>query len=204
MDIIKIKNQITKCLRYAVSSIEVSEYFVSRNALSRHADIPEEIVGFQIIINNRERYHTFAVERDGAVKFTRMKEGISEHLTSSIRSYDFGMSLTNDIYQRDDVIGKFLEFWINKMARDVIEDTLTVYADAATRQFNTKHFLCSGFKVNRYLKAEMSFDALFEVLVRKHNETEWRAYRGIMQSGRVVSVVDQSTNMTVSLDDVFA
>ena len=65
---------------------EVRVNVVSPLDLTDHQLKCETIYGFEFIINNNERYHTFAVERDREVYFTRPKEGIRVELIRMVRT----------------------------------------------------------------------------------------------------------------------
>lgn len=203
MDLEPVVFNIARSLRHSVRGIHISTDLVDRRHLSKHYTAQEPIYAIEIIVNDLERYYTFGVERNGEYRFTRLKEGILEALVYSLREYDFGGLISGDIYQRGDVIGKFVEFQINRKAREIMEDTFSVYADAAKREYGHTHHICSGFKITHYNKGSMTFNSIFDLMVRKVNETKWRRYSGQFVEGQLLTVTDSETKATISLDDVF-
>lgn len=205
MKLEQIPAQMSKCLlSAAVRHADVRLFTVDSSLINSRSEVAEPIYGIEIFINDRDRYFSFAVERDGEMKFTRLKEGILENLIYTIRPYDFGFTLTGDIHQRSDVIGKFIEFQINKSAREVMEDTFTVYADASTRERGAIHSICSGFKIDRYHKGTMTFDSTFELMVKSRGDKEFRRYMGKFIEGKLVSVSNKETQTITTMDEIFS
>lgn len=162
----------------------------------------EIIYGFEFIVNDNERYHTFAVERDRDVYFTRPKEGIRSELTLMIRTRDFRFLLTEDILNHQDVVGKFLENKLCQGARDDIEGLRKTIADDGLYWGKAVVHVCCGFVVKRFHKTTLGYDARVEFLVRCDQETEYTRYTGNVTSG-ALSGLSNSKGELISIKDMF-
>lgn len=150
----------------------------------------EVIYAFEFIINNDERYHTFAVERDREVYFTRPKEGIRSDLTLMIRTRDFRLMMTEDILNHQDVVGKFLE---NKLCQGAREDVERIAKDIEIMGKNLGNdniHVCRGFTIKRFHKVTMGYDASIELLVRYNDQSEYARFTGKVESGRLVNMAN--------------
>ncbi|QBZ70821.1 hypothetical protein pETSU_240 [Edwardsiella phage pEt-SU] len=154
----------------------------------------EIIYAFEFIINNSERYHTFAVERDHDVYFTRPKEGIRSELTTMIRTRDFRLLLTEDILNHQDVVGKFLENKLCQGAREDIERIVKDITQIGEDLGKPNVHICQGFTVKRFHKVTMGYDSAIELLVRHSDQTEYARYTGKVESGRLMALKDSMGN----------
>lgn len=158
----------------------------------------EVIYAFEFIINNNERYHTFAVERDRDVYFTRPKEGIRSELTMMIRTRDFRLQLTEDILNHQDVVGKFLENKLCQGAREDIERLVKGIVVLGTELGKSNIHICQGFTVKRFHKVTMGYDSAIELLVKHSDQTEYARYTGKVESGRLMALKDSKGNNTTT------
>lgn len=158
----------------------------------------EVIYAFEFIINNNERYHTFAVERDHDVYFTRPKEGIRSELTVMIRTRDFRLQLTEDILNHQDVVGKFLENKLCQGAREDIEQLVKGIVVLGTELGKSNIHICQGFTVKRFHKVTMGYDSAIELLVKHSDQTEYARYTGKVESGRLMALKDSKGNNTTT------
>lgn len=163
----------------------------------------EVIYAFEFIINNTERYHTFAVERDRDIYFTRPKEGIRQDLTLMIRTRDFRLLLTEDPLNHQDVIGKFLENKLCQGARDYVEEIVSAYTQYAKESLGKDIHICQGFVIRRFHKQVMSYDADIELLVKGAEATEYSRYTGRIESGLLKGLKD-SKGTPVLPRDIYA
>lgn len=154
----------------------------------------EVIYAFEFIINNNERYHTFAVERDRDVYFTRPKEGIRSELTMMIRTRDFRLQLTEDILNHQDVVGKFLENKLCQGAREDVEKMVKSFISVGTQLDKENIHICQGFTMKRFHKLVMGYEAAFELLVKHSDQTEYTRYSGKLESGRLTALKDPKGN----------
>lgn len=162
----------------------------------RHELKHEKIIAFEFFIDGVNRYHTFAIEQNGEFMFTRPKEGISHYLISEVRLRDFYYQLTGVISNRRDLIGRFLENWINFEACCIIKDFI---AEAA-KDFNGVYTV--GYKILRHHKHSLTFDGVFELLVSDRPDNEYALYVGKFVNGEFTNLWDINT-FDVELAEVF-
>lgn len=157
---------------------------------------------YEFFINGCERYFTFAIELDGEVYFTRPKEGIREFLTPLIRNKDFMFMCTGDVYNRKDVIGKFIESKINQISRDVMENAFRgVFSDNLGYD-DTAFTYSFGFKVTRHHKEVLSFDSEVELIVRRNTlAVSYESYRGQFVNGSLGQFKTKSGD-AVSMEEI--
>lgn len=189
MNVESIRKSLSTQLRNHFSVVnEVRVSVVSPLDLTGPQLKSEVIYAFEFIINNDERYHTFAVERNNEVYFTRPKEGIRSDLTMMIRTRDFRLLLTEDILNHQDVVGKFLENKLCQGAREDIE-SIAKEVEAMGRGFGKDNVhVCRGFSIKRFHKVTMGYDATIELLVRFNDQSEYSRFTGKVESGRLVTM----------------
>ncbi|QYN80064.1 hypothetical protein PQD71_gp171 [Kosakonia phage Kc263] len=178
----------------AVNTRVVNPYKLRNNELQN-----KFIVAFEFIINRRERYLTFGMEspQTGEIVFTRPKEGISDFLSPAIRPHDFRYSLTGDVNNRFDVVGRFIESWISMRALHEMKSTIQSFAD----NINPDIDYCLGYKVTAHHKHSKTYDSRFEILVRKGNEDKYTTFNGEFRNGQLHYV--SANDEIVTMEDVF-
>lgn len=198
MNIEQTYKRISTMLRDSFHVNEIKMEIVSPLALTGEAMKVSTVYAFEFIIDGSERYHTFAVETPEGFLFTRAKEGIRSYLTPLIRRKDFFYQLTGDIFNRNDIIGKFIESKINLVARSTMESTFDRHANSGTKSYN----VCHGFVVSAYHKSSMSFNSAFELLVQATDEAEFKSYLGCFIDGKLDKIQDVS-GKPCKIEDIF-
>lgn len=199
MNIELIRLDLSSKLSQHFSVQAVNSRVVNPYKLRNHELQNKLIVGYEFIINRKERYLTFAMESPltGEVIFTRPKEGISDFLSPEIRPQDFRYSLTGDVNNRNDVVGRFIESWISMRALQEMRSTLQSFADS----INPNVDYCLGYKITAHHKHSKTYDSRFEILVRKGNEDTYKTFNGEFRSGQLHFVSNQDE--IVTMEDVF-
>lgn len=150
----------------------------------RNPELREQsVMAFEFIVNDTQRFITFAVDQRDGVYFTRCKSGSIQHLASLLKTRDFNFTLGNDIYSKNDLLGKFLERMINDLVRIEVTTHLEKIAKEAFIRWGVKFHVCSGYRVIRYHKSFHSFDAEFEIQVRPDSEVRYKTYTGTIMGG---------------------
>ena len=132
----------------------------------------------------------------GEIVFTRPKEGISDFLSPVIRPHDFRYSLTGDVNNLFDVVGRFIESWISMRALHEMKSTIQSFAD----NINPDIDYCLGYKVTAHHKHSKTYDSRFEILVRKGNEDKYTTFNGEFLNGQLhyVSANDEIVTWRMS------
>lgn len=198
MNVEIIRKRMVTVLRASFHVNEVSVGIVPVTELTRELTKHTVVYAFEFIINNCERYHTFAIEDDSGVLFTRAKEGIRCVLSQLIRKRDFVYKLTGDIHNCNDVIGKFIEGKINLMARNTMESVFNAYSSKASKSYN----VCHGFVVSYHHKDSLTFNSAFELLVQATDEPEFKKYNGCFFDGKLDMIVDEKGKIC-QLSEIF-
>lgn len=202
MNVETIRNRLSTQLRKHFPGLnEVTMALVSPVNLTGPLLRSEIIYCYEFIINNSERYLTFAVERDGVVYFTRPKEGIRKELSLMIRNRDFSLRLTEDVLNHQDVVGKFIESKLNHNARITIENLATDLTDTLSVNLGEPVHVCHGFKVTQYHKQIMSYDLIVELLAKRNSQSRFERFNIEMLAGKINRVTD-SDNKVVEFSDI--
>lgn len=204
MNLEVVRKQLSSQLRSHFTTVnEVRANIVSPLDLTGPLLKNEIIYGFEFIINDNERYFTFAVERDRDVYFTRPKEGIRSELTTMIRQRDFGLLLTGDSLNHQDVVGKFIENKLCQGARSDIESIRREIAQDGLFWGKDVVHVCQGFTIKRFHKATMGYEARVEFLVKCDDETDYARFTGRVESGKLSNLANSKGEL-VSIKDMFA
>lgn len=204
MNLEVVRKQLSSQLRSHFTTVnEVRANIVSPLDLTGPLLKNEIIYGFEFIINDNERYFTFAVERDRDVYFTRPKEGIRSELTTMIRQRDFGLLLTGDSLNHQDVVGKFIENKLCQGARSDIESIRREIAQDGLYWGKDVVHVCQGFTIKRFHKATMGYEARVEFLVKCDDETDYARFTGRVESGKLSNLANSKGEL-VSIKDMFA
>lgn len=204
MNLEVVRKQLSSQLRSHFTTVnEVRANIVSPLDLTGPLLKNEIIYAFEFIINDNERYFTFAVERDRDVYFTRPKEGIRSELTTMIRQRDFGLLLTGDSLNHQDVVGKFIENKLCQGARSDIESIRQEIAQDGLYWGKDIVHVCQGFTIKRFHKATMGYEARVEFLVKCDDETDYARFTGRVESGKLCNLANSKGEL-ISIKDMFA
>ena len=157
-----------------------------------------EVYAFEFIINGTDRYITFFTLRYGRTMFTRAKQGICPSLAKLIRPHDFGLMATGDYLNRNDVIGKFIECQINLKAHQHLQS----YFAGHTAITNKEYDVAIGYDITRRHKTTMTFDCIFEILVKEKNTIDFTKYSGMMINGSL-TMLNDANSKSVNIRDIF-
>ncbi|UQT02653.1 hypothetical protein SUREIYA_00540 [Serratia phage vB_SmaM-Sureiya] len=182
--------------RFHVNQVTVEQ--VKPDALHEGHIWESEVYAFEFIINGTDRYITFCTLRLGRTMFTRAKQGICESLAKLIRPHDFGLMATGDYLNRNDVVGKFIECQINLKAHQHLQS----YFASHTMITNNEYDVAIGYDITRRHKTTMTFDCVFEILVKEKKDINYTKYSGMMINGSL-TVLNDVNGKSVNIRDIF-
>lgn len=191
-EITTLRKVIAKTLseKFRVNQISVTKV---PDVLLHSAHIWEsDVYAFEFIIDSAERYVTFCSIRNGKVLFTRTKEGIVKYLAGLVRPHDFGLVATGDYFNRNDVVGKFIECRINLKARETLDGIFGKYVDEAFEVTGAEYNYALGYQITRRHKASMTFDCEFELLIKKEEDIDFTTYVGEVLNGNMMDLKDSA------------
>jgi len=188
-------------------STQLSNYFEVRTVRAFYADTDKArgsamrhagVVGFEIILERGVRYITFALEKDGRWLFTRAKEGISNNIFADTREKDFWFQLSDDVENRNSVVGRFVEQHINSIAMGTVKDIIA----SSAQKYGFNGFYTSGYKITNTNKDRMTFDAIAEVLVAT-SDGDYDRFDLVFTNNELVRVAN-SSGYELSMREVFS
>lgn len=196
MNVESIRNNLITALSEHFTVQSVKCHIIDGSKLRGNFMKAKQVLGFEFIINGTGRFHVYSMQRDGEYVFTRPKEGLSDYLIPEIREKDFYFHLDGNIMNKYNLIGRFIDNWINHVACCEIKGMV---ADWHEESGNDLEY-CIGYKITKCHKFTKTYDAIFEVLVNKG--ADYITYRGELFNGKLYTISDNDGN-SVAIKKIF-
>ena len=206
MDFETIKNTFLRNARQIGKIDHFAEVEVDQSVIRDYNMMEKTVKGITFVINGTERYYSFYYVENGVPYFTRAKEGIKRELLRVLYHRDFCLQLTDDISAKHDLVGKLAELFLNRNAR---QDIFTIIAKfyRQHRRPGVKKEYTIGYKVTRYDKVRMLFDADVVISVISYNEKglylETMEYNCRFIENKFNNIYQANNGLAVTMDEVF-
>lgn len=191
MDNYELAKKLLKALNDRFPEITAVTSPLLEPGIVNHYLADRKICAFEFFLGDSDRYICFAIEHGKEIFFTRPKEGVMNHLARSLRTKDFLYLLDGELGSRSDLVTKFMETALNRVAQSYIENTICDNAYSETD--NLLYHFTYGFKVTSINYHEGTYTADVEFTLKRVGSENWYTFVGTIRENVWAKIYNQDT-----------